>query len=340
MLTPGSMNGSTVLFGSIEHEFRKLDSNLTHRLCIASHRALLSPAEQDAVESREVPCVWGERCDHYISATERCRQQVVKFRGVATEMIVSLSAFPPGVWAELLPGSMKDLMGIQSNLYCADYWTLILHHMAWTGRLPYKARLWRPIGRDVTDERFCLVSELPVSLPEGSCDAVIVLREAAINLMSRAGGEARPEALPTPSIPTVTTGTDDGPTLFDDLVINASHGEEAHDEPTLKLDAETFAVRYGEHSCRFTSRHVRMFALLDRLWRRAGRHVYFDDLRQVGDVWDGQPVEESTIRGGFSRLRKLLRKNGMDEVADWIVTGRYRNRPYGAIKPNGNGDEY
>ena len=73
-----------------------------------------------------------------------------------------------------------------------------------------------------------------------------------------------------------------------------------------------------------TGRNKQLFALLERINRRPGFRVQFDDLRSKGDVWDGSPVEDSTIRGAVTRLRKLLTNQGMEELANRITTGTYR----------------
>ena len=71
-----------------------------------------------------------------------------------------------------------------------------------------------------------------------------------------------------------------------------------------------------------------MFALLDRISRRPGYRVLFDDLRAVGDVWDGLNVEDSTIRGAVARLRRLLSEHAMSDLAGRITTGTYQGRAY------------
>lgn len=97
---------------------------------------------------------------------------------------------------------------------------------------------------------------------------------------------------------------------------------------TLELDDQSFTVRFGSASYRFTGRNKQLFALLERINRRPGFRVQFDDLRSKGDVWDGSPVEDSTIRGAVTRLRKVLKSHDMVRLADRIATGTYRGSRY------------
>ena len=96
----------------------------------------------------------------------------------------------------------------------------------------------------------------------------------------------------------------------------------------LKLDDQTFTVRCGTAAYRFPPRSKQLFALLERVARRPRHRVGFDDLRTIGDVWDGSQVEDRTIRGAVARLRGVLDDHGMGGLATRIQTGTYRNSGY------------
>lgn len=107
---------------------------------------------------------------------------------------------------------------------------------------------------------------------------------------------------------------------------------------SLNLDDQRFIVRLNGCEYPFTRRNKQLFALLERINRRPGHRVDFDVLRSVGDVWDGAHVEDSTIRGAVTRLRRVLRHNGLASVAKRIVTGTYQNNPYIVFKHNDSAD--
>ena len=106
-----------------------------------------------------------------------------------------------------------------------------------------------------------------------------------------------------------------------------------------QLNDQSFTVKFAGSTYRFTPRNKQLFALLERISRRPGYRVSFDDLRTVGDVWDGLNVEDSTIRGAVARLRKLLSEHAMSELAGRITTGTYQGRAYVVLRvPDGDAD--
>jgi len=109
---------------------------------------------------------------------------------------------------------------------------------------------------------------------------------------------------------------------------------EAAGEQAPALDEQSFTVRYAGRSYRFSARNKQLFALLERISQRPGFRVTFDDLRSVGDVWDGASVEDSTVRGAVARLRKLLAAQGMGPLSGRIVTGTYRGHCYVMLRLN------
>jgi hypothetical protein len=96
----------------------------------------------------------------------------------------------------------------------------------------------------------------------------------------------------------------------------------------LRVEEDTFTVRFGDRALKFDGRSRRLFALLARVARRPGHRVLFDDLRAKGDMWDDLHVEDGTIRGAVTRLRARLREAGMEDLCTAISTGNYQNRAY------------
>jgi len=120
----------------------------------------------------------------------------------------------------------------------------------------------------------------------------------------------------------------------------AAEPKEMTDDNALPLlDEQTFTVRHSGGSYRFTARNKQVFALLERITRRPGHRVLYNDLRSIGDVWDGASVEDSTIRGAVARLRKLLNGQGMRTLARQIITGTYRGNGYVMLRVGDPDDE-
>jgi ssDNA-binding Zn-finger/Zn-ribbon topoisomerase 1 len=94
------------------------------------------------------------------------------------------------------------------------------------------------------------------------------------------------------------------------------------------VDEQTFTVTAYEKSHRFTGRSKLLFSLLARIHRRPGHQVPFSALCEKDDVWGDVIVEDVTIRGAASRLKKTLNKAGMAKLAAAIVTGHYQGRPF------------
>lgn len=192
------------------------------------------------------------------------------------------------------------------------------------------------------------MSELPVDLTEASHDALILFRERALaKLTDKPWSE---EEIPTheaerrvtePPIcrdgrwRSVWDEPPDSPARQPGRPVQIEPTEQppppvldACDSTEFELDEQAFVVRCGDISCRFTSRNKQLFALLARISRRPGHRVLFDDLRAKGDVWDGSSVEDSTIRGAVTRLRKTLRENGLINLAARVTTGTYYGNCY------------
>lgn len=316
---------------------------------------------------RIVPSAWGSRRDDYRwdKGTET-RHDVVSFRAAAAAAAGVLVRHPLAVWSAVLPGTMADVMGTRSDLYLADYWVLVLHHLVWTGRLPYPVHAQWVEGSGSEPGPYRFASELPTDLTEASREVLILLKELAVTSLNgyaneQASGRDTPGTYGLPSyhdgrwelsVPgrrSLTSASAVSPTAGVDVTDPApaataspepstvaesvSHavGDEAEADPSaadLKLDDQTFTVRCGTAAYRFPPRSKQLFSLLERVARRPGHRVGFDDLRTIGDVWDGSQVEDSTIRGAVARLRGVLDDHGMGGLAARIQTGTYRNSGY------------
>ncbi len=345
--------------------FRRLGHTLRHTLHVSSCTMLLTHGTPSTY-SRFVPSAWGTRRDEYRWLRGR-REDIAAFREAAAIIAKVLVCHPIAAWKDLLPGEMHDVIGNASTLYLADYWTYTLHHLVWSGKLPYAVQARWERGRSIDDEPFCFVSELPTDLAEASREALILFKEAAEREITDPASfvaqftkplDLRPYGLPiyddgqwrlpgrrderiAPIGDATAVHTERAPKAHKtDAVVKGGPPVEASAElpadssspdsldPLLTLDDQTFTVRYAGRSYRFTARNKQLFALLERISRRPGYRALYNDLRSVGDVWDGVTVEDSTIRGAVARLRKLLTTHGMAGLAGRIVTGTYRGNGY------------
>ena len=309
--------------------------------------------------ARFLPYVWGARRDDYGWDGVDGEREVGAFRAAASGMAALLISPIMPIWRELLPGSMKAVMGTRSELYLADYWVLTLHHLVWSKRLPYPIRARWAQGSSVHDESFYFVSELPVDLIEASEDALILFQEAAMrallerHALKEDGDEPRHNGLPLepplyrdgrwrlPSFGEAAPREQDGPAgverAGEDTTEDGKDDVSPETAP-LELDDQSFTVRFGGASYRFAGRNKQLFALLERISRRPGFRVSFDDLRSKGDVWDGAFVEDSTIRGAVARLRKTLKDHGLAQLAERIATGSYHGKSYAVLDSEAPGD--
>jgi hypothetical protein len=103
---------------------------------------------------------------------------------------------------------------------------------------------------------------------------------------------------------------------------------DAHVSAGAAVDAQTFTISYCGKSYQFKHRSKLLFALFARLIRRPGYQVSFDVLREKNEVWDGARVEDVTIKGAVTRLKKALTDGGMPELAAAISTGHFQGQPY------------
>jgi len=329
------------------------------------------------IRSRLVPSAWGIRRDEYRWSRGR-RNDIAEFLEAAADVATVLVHRPIAAWEHLLPGAMEKVIGNVSELYLADYWTFTLHHLVWSGQLPYAVNARWERGSGIDDNPFYFVSELPMDLAEASHEALILFEEAAEQEITDPASfveqftrplDLRPyglpinhdgqwrlpprreiSAIPQPADPSTDDETADrterapkahGQSIPSDDVLttknespteNAAGAEalqsDTHDGYPPILDDRSFTVHHGGRSYRFTARNKQLFALLERISRRPGYRVLYNDLRSIGDVWDGASVEDNTVRGTVARLRKLLTTRGMTGLASRIITGTYRGNGY------------
>ena len=344
-LPAASLFGHAQLLMQRAHRlFRRTQSCVvSHRLSVTSSTVLMGGLPYASRRTRMVPSIWGMRRDDYSWQGDIDPAFSTLLKGCSIMGGALVHAPLPG-WAALSPGAMGHLLGSCSELYLADYWLLTLHHLIWAKRLPYPIRANWFCGQSVHDSPFSFCSELPTHVAEASLEALILFREAAIT--------------PPRGLAVATVGNIEPPTLWEGHVSKIDAVAPSHEpmqpsmeapvtaEPAaqpsstpqpkdqqqssalLELDDQTFTVSCGGGSYRFTARNKQLFALLDRIRRRPGYRVAFDELRAIGDVWDGSQVEDSTIGGAITRLRKLLKAEGMAPLAARLGTGTYQGRRY------------
>lgn len=359
-----SLGPAQLMLERAEKWFRRSRHPVSHTLRIASGGA---PADQmpRGRQTRFIPCAWGVRRDDYRwHAGGGRRDWAALHQGAAAIGWALVHAPLPG-WKQLLPGTMAEVMGKSSDLYLADYWLLTLHYLVWSKRLPYPIKARWLCGQSVHDACFDFVSRLPAGVAEASQDALILFRETALlsigadetavevsrpvgsNCISSVeppiyrhgrwcmveGEQARAKA------PQMQLEAQDQPVLPAPLdALEESSQPTLNEQPVavesnlLELDDQAFTARCSANVCRFGSRNKQLFALLERINRRPGHRVSFEDLCAPGDVWDGLTVEDSTIRGAVARLRKRLKEHGMAALAGRIATGSYRGSRYVVLR--------
>ena len=359
-----------VMLDRAERQFRRSRLVIAHTLRVCSSLSLVErvpPAKQ----ARLVPCAWGTRRDDYGWRGGRGSGDCATLRQGASAMGWALVHAPLANWQPLLPGSMSDVMGRTSSLYLPDYWLLTLHHLVWSGRLPYPIKAQWIRGGSIHDECFEFVSELPVGVAEASLDALILFREAIAEHAGATDTLIEPVACNDPISriviePPICRDGQWRMTTAQNALLQSNEPDAsaarrllppggvdnptranspppaqptAGEEGSLRLDDQTFTIRFAGAAYRFAARNKQLFALLERINRRPDHRVSFDDLRSTGDVWDGLNVEDSTIRGAVARLRKLLKQHGMEALARRIITGSYQGSRYVLLRAADESDD-
>lgn len=360
---------------TIQRGFDDAGRKLFHKMHIASSFEPIRHLPKTPL-TRFAPSRWGVRRDDYECRDSGGQdgRSVAVFRKVAADMAHLIITTPIPTWRCLVPGSIEDAMRCRSRLHLADYWLLTLHHLVWSKKLPYPIeRSWLE-GTGFDDASFYMLSTLPVDLAEASHDALVLFQDAAAQALMRpliplfkyretypprathetAGAEPPEVSEPPPpecspingercgrsekDVSDETTNETAEATLCIDEM-DDEEGETDSDDAALNVDDQSFTVWFGGATFRFTGRNKQLFALLERISRRPGFRVSFDDLRSKDDVWDGSPVEDSTIRGAVTRLRKLLKSHAMEKLADRIATGTYCGSRYVVLHESDDADD-
>jgi len=144
---------------------------------------------------------------------------------------------------------------------------------------------------------------------------------------------------PIPATPNPVDAGHDARPIADGGEISATTAVDAQTAPADMpgglpvIDEGNLSVRYAGVTCRFPPRRKQLFSLLERLLARPGRRVSFADLCEIDGPWDGAQVDDSTIRGAVTRLKKNLRDAQLKVVADAISTSTFQGRGYVLFDP-------
>ncbi|MEW4530625.1 hypothetical protein [Maioricimonas sp. JC845] len=162
-------------------ELELLNRTVTHCLCLASDRDLL-PDEPRGQHSRRVPSTCGARRDAFFWDSWdwklRGEDDLRRFFEIAERIGGCLQDLAETEAADLLPGSVDEIVGRRTRLNLPDYWLFVVHHLGWTEQLPYECRTDWMRGSSFTDQPFSMTSLLPVNVVQASIDALTVLIDA------------------------------------------------------------------------------------------------------------------------------------------------------------------
>ena len=153
-----------------------LSRNVKHALCLASERGTLAKRPVGQFR-RRVPFAGGARRDVFFwDICELNGEAGLKsFFKIAELIGRELHRLQGTEAARLLPGTCQEIVGKGRNLFRPDYWLFVVHHLGWTGQLPYECRTLWTHGQSLEDESFSMTSRLPVNLVKASIDAISVL---------------------------------------------------------------------------------------------------------------------------------------------------------------------
>lgn len=163
---------------SAREQLHPLNRTVTHRICLASDESnLVCPSRSQ--HGRQVSCTWGVREDVYFwdswDRKVRGEDDLRRFFEIAERIGGMLDGLELTAAAELLPGTVHEILGRWNDLFLPDYWLFVVHHLGWTRQLPYECEMrWRE-GTTFDDERFSMTSHLPVNIVQASIDALTVL---------------------------------------------------------------------------------------------------------------------------------------------------------------------
>lgn len=158
-----------------------LNRTVTHCLFAASDCDLLSNSPKGQ-HSRRVPFPKGVRRDAYFwdSWDRKVRGEDDLRRGF--EVFERIGGYLPELQgteaAKLLPGTVEEILGRSTDLFLPDCWMYTVHHLGWTGQLPYGCKVQWKQGRTFGDKRFSVTSRLVVNIVQGSIDGLTVIIDA------------------------------------------------------------------------------------------------------------------------------------------------------------------
>ena len=172
----------------VRRAFAQLRPTVQHTLRMTSTPGLHGQPWKHG-QARIVPSVRGSRRDEYRWDKDAgTRHDAVALRAAAAAAAAAAGVLvhhPLAGWADVLPGTMTDVMGTRSDPHLADYWVLVLHHLVWTGRLPYPVHAQWTQGGVAEPGPYHFVRELPTDLAEASREALILLDESALSVPER-----------------------------------------------------------------------------------------------------------------------------------------------------------
>lgn len=158
-----------------------LNRTVAHRLFAASENDLLAGPKK-AQHVRRIPLTKGVRRDAYfwdswdrkVRGEDDLRRsfEVLQRIGELMEELQGTAAEP------LLPGTVDEILGRRTDLFLPDYWLFIVHHLGWSGQLPYECDVQWHQGCMLGDKPFSLTSRLVVNIVQASIDALTVLIDA------------------------------------------------------------------------------------------------------------------------------------------------------------------
>ncbi|MCG3138805.1 MAG: hypothetical protein HJJLKODD_02674 [Phycisphaerae bacterium] len=166
----------------VQSLFQDLAPTLRHTLTMASNEDLLNRFRRNCGERRRfIPTVWGVRLDAFYwdswDWSVKGKKDFDAYLQVANLAGCYAAGRAANEWKNFVPGTMKEVMSTESQVYCADYWALMMHHLALTGRLPYSCEVEWHSGHSVNEPEYCFTSYIPIDLAHASRDAWTLLEE-------------------------------------------------------------------------------------------------------------------------------------------------------------------
>jgi hypothetical protein len=165
-------------------ELKPLNRTVSHCLSMATDWALLAGCPLGR-NGRRVPSTWGVRWDAFFwdswDRSIRGEEDQDLFFEIAERIGGNLWSLEETEAANLLPGTVEEIIGRRTELFLPDYWLFVVHHLGWTGQLPYECQTRWKCGSTFADDPFSVTSRLPVNVVQASIDTLTVLIDAVIH---------------------------------------------------------------------------------------------------------------------------------------------------------------